>query len=68
MVACKSDMLVKTKTGRVVMVGDVIKTLRACSGGHECVECACESVWDCMEHAIELAELAADVLEVLMED
>lgn len=61
------DTIVKTKNGRVVMLGDVIKTLRACSQSTGCAACDCESVEECMNRIGELAGLAADVLEVMVE-
>ena len=62
------DTIVKTNGGRIVLVGDVIKTLRACAESTGCAECTCESIEDCMEHMYDLIELVADVLEVLTAD
>ena len=67
-VDCKKDTLVKTKNGRLVMVGDVIKSLQTCAKNPGYAECDCNGVYACMNRAAELAGLAADVLETLMED
>lgn len=67
-VGCESDVVVKTSGGRIVMMGDVIKTLRECSQSTGCAACDCESVEECMNHMSELVGLAADVMETWMED
>lgn len=74
MANCKMDTLVKTKDGRIVMVGDMIKALRAHAEVTSCTECEykgteeCVGLDDCVSHTYELLRRAADVLEVLTEE